>query len=422
VEAAGMMAIRCALAWLPLARLCVGTVLAVLGGSEQARAQAAKASKDQAGTVPQEAAAIVVGVTSYFYEERTPEFGAGIIFGTNGRELYIATAGHVVQRDTVASTIWVRFVEGDSVRATLVHTMSDSLFDLAVLSVTGDPVHLKQWTPDSWDRQGSARGLQGDDPVSPVGCPQGVCWRAPRPPDRVIGKLESSILFQSFFVRRGSSGGALFNRWWEVVGIVIKDEPPLGNAIPIDTVLAQVKAWGFPVALKQPPVPRGGYRTTVGAVVMTSTSSAATTGDTRVPSGRVAMVRQFSPLVTWHVAGLRLAPENLAVSAGMAGVGVHLKRGRLGLDLFVEAGFGHIEARHDIGGSVVDMGGVNTYVPFYNRLEDDGLGVGGGVAAQVIVVSPMILEVVTGYWSFTTPENAPNLRNLFVGGGLRLGL
>ena len=148
-----MTAIRCARAWIPLARLGAWMVLAVLGASEAARAQAVKASKEEAGTVPQEAAALVVRVASYFYDERTPEIGAGIIVGTKGGELFIATAGHVVQRDTVASTIWVKFVRGDSARATLVHPRPDSLFDLAVLGIAGDPAQLKQWIPGSWDRQ-----------------------------------------------------------------------------------------------------------------------------------------------------------------------------------------------------------------------------------------------------------------------------
>jgi S1-C subfamily serine protease len=418
-----MMAIRRARAWIPIARLSAWVVLALLGASEAARAQAVKGSREEAGTVPEEAAALVVRVASYFYDERTPEIGAGIIVGTKGRELYIATAGHVVQRDTVASTIWVRFVRGDSARATLVHPRPDSLFDIAVLSISADPAQLKQWIPGSWDRQGSIRGLQSDDPVSPVGCPQGVCWRAPRPPDRVIGKLQSSILFQSFFVRRGSSGGALFNRWWEVVGMVIKDEPPLGNAIPIDTVLAQVKGWGFPVALKQPSVPRGGYRTTFGAVVMTSTSSSTTpTGDTRTPSGRVTMVRQISPLVTWHVAGLRLAPENLAVTAAMAGLGLHLRKGRFAMAPFMEAGVGHVESRFDLGSYFIVVDGGTQRVPVWSRVVGDGLGVGGGLSLEVVVFPPAVLEVTGGYWGFTRPDSAATLNKLFVGAGMRLGL
>ena len=417
-----MMATRCAFAWLRLARLCTGMVLLVLGVTGAARAQAAKASKEEAGTVPQEAAAIVVRVESYFYDERTPEIGAGIIFGTRGQELYIATAGHVVQRDTVASTIWVKFVGGDSARATLVHPRPDSLFDLAVLSVPADPAQLKRWIPGSWDRQGSIRSLQGDDPVSPVGCPQGQCWRAPRPPDRVIGKLEASILFQSFFVRRGSSGGALFNRWWEVVGMVIKDEPPLGNAIPIDTMLGQVKAWGFPIALKQPPVPRGGYRTTVGAVVMTSTSSATSAGDTRVPSGRVTMVRQISPRVSWHIAGLRLAPENLAITAAMAGLGIHVQKGRFAVAPFLEAGVGHVESRFNLGSYFIAADGGSQQVPVWNRVAGDGLGIGGGMSVELMVFPPTAVEITAGYWGFTRPDSAAKLNKVFIGAGMRLGL
>ena len=416
------MATRLVGVWLAVVRLCASIAVALLGASEPANAQARRTAEEQSGTVPREAAAIVVGVVSYFYGKTTPEIGAGILFGTREHELYIATAGHVVQRDTVASTIWVKFVEGDSLRATVAHPRPDSLFDLAVLSVAVESSRRRQLIPRSWDRQGSVRGLQSDDPVIPVGCPQGVCWRGPRPPDRVIGKLKSSIVFQSFFVRRGSSGGALFNRWREVVGMVIKDEPPLAHAIPIDTILAQVKAWGFPVALEEPPAPRGGYRTSVGAALMASTSSSAGNGDTDVPSGRVSLERQVSPLVTWHIAGLRLTPDNLAVTAGMAGVGLQLEIGRFVVSPFVEAGVGHVESRFNLGSYLVDIGGETREVPVWSRLADDGIGIGGGLSLAAMILPPIAVEVTTGYWGFTRPDSAAPLNKVFIGAGVRLGL
>jgi hypothetical protein len=75
-----MTSIRCACGWLPLARLCAGMVLVVLGASVPARAQAGKAPREQTGTVPREAMAVVVEsrATSTTSGRR---FGAGIIVG-----------------------------------------------------------------------------------------------------------------------------------------------------------------------------------------------------------------------------------------------------------------------------------------------------------------------------------------------------
>ena len=60
-------------------------------------------------------------VVSYFQEGRAPTFGAGILLGGSNNSLYIATAGHVIQRDTAATTIWVVFASRDSVLATVSH-------------------------------------------------------------------------------------------------------------------------------------------------------------------------------------------------------------------------------------------------------------------------------------------------------------
>jgi hypothetical protein len=128
------------------------------------------------------------------------------------------------------------------------------------------------------------------------------------------------------------------------------------------------------------------------------------------------------PAVSWHVAGMRLTPRNLAITAGMAGVGVQVKRGRLTMHPYVEVGFGQVEGRHDLGGYYVAAPGGSRYVPLWNRVVADGLGIGGGVNVEVVALPRTIIELTSGYWSFTTPINAPKLTNLFVGAGVRLGL
>jgi hypothetical protein len=107
----------------------------------------------------------------------------------------------------------------------------------------------------------------------------------------------------------------------------------------------------------------------------------------------------------------------------MAGVALRVHRGRVTLRPFLEAGFGHVEGRFDRGGYyVAASGGGNKYVPLWNRVTGDGLGVGGGMSLEVIVWPPAIVEVTTGYWSFTRPLDAPKLDKVFVGAGLRVGL
>jgi hypothetical protein len=332
--------------------------LSAVGGAGSAAAQTEN--------VPPAAKAFVVRVVSYFEGRETPELGAGTIFGATGTTLHIATAAHVVQRDTIASRILVTFNAGDTAQATLAHPQEGDL-DLAVLTVVVDPARVAELTPASWDRRGDVRSLRADDPVYPVGCPNGRCWEAPTPADRVVGKDRLGILFQSSVVATGSSGGALFNAWWEVVGLVTKHEPARANAISIDDVVRTLEGWHYQVRLRRPSVPRPGYRTTVGGMVMTSTSSSGASYEGRAPSGRVTLARQLSTLVNWHVGAMRLAPENLTITAGMAGLSLDLHSGRFGIQPFAEAGFGHVEGRHDIGGYTVAASSGSKYVPFYNR-------------------------------------------------------
>ena len=402
------------------ARVVAGCWAWALSGAHPLGAQVNAAPAPRGGNVPDAAKALVVSVTTSFGDGSTAPYGAGIIVGADGNGFYIATAGHVVQAGAGTPVVWVTFATGDSMQATVVQPRGPEL-DLAVLQVAVDPAHRQKWTPASWDRLGNVRSLRSDDPVSPVGCPQHICWEAPAPADRVVGVDRLGILFQSYFVGPGSSGGALFNQWWEVVGMVTHDDPPRGEAIRIDEVLDRVKAWKLPVNLRRPTVPRAGYLTSIGVAVLTSTSSSGAS-DSRAPSGRVTVERRVMQAVTWHLSALRLAPENLAITAGMGGVGLHLTAGRFALDPFVEAGFGHVEGRHDLGGYYVAGGGGSRYVPLWNRVVGDGLGIGGGAKLEAIAFPRTIVEITVGYWSFTTPLNVPKLKKLFIGAGLRLGL
>jgi S1-C subfamily serine protease len=398
--------------------------LAIWGTATAGAAQqpAAGAVQEPASNVPADPRSLVVKVVGSYGENRVSGFGAGIIVGVDEQSLYIATAAHVVQKEIDARRIVVTFATGDTAEATLLHPRRPGL-DLAVLRVVSGAGLVRQWASRSWDRLGDVEALRRDDPAYPVGCPPGRCWRAPARADRVVGVDGLGILFQSSFVDPGSSGGALFNAWWEVVGMITEDVPPEAYAVRIDEVVAQARAWSVPGLLKRPVVPRAWYRTTVGVVVLASTASSTGLADeSRFPSGRVTGSRQISPTVSWHLGALRLAPENLAVTAGIAGVGVHIKRGRLVLHPFVEAGIGHVEGRFDAGGYYVATGNGTQYVPRWLRAVHDALGIGGGASLDLIVRAPISLETTAGYWRFSTPDQVPKLRSLFIGAGLRVGL
>jgi alpha-tubulin suppressor-like RCC1 family protein len=176
--------------------------------------------------------------------------GAGIIIGAENDRLYIATAQHLVSlRAQEAKGIDVYFKWLDKpVKATLLKHTGRPL-DLAVLSVANlkEAVISTQQLP--LDRLGDAESLKRGDTVYSLGNPHGKAWSVNVTPDRVSQREGDLVYFESNFIREGHSGGALLNEQWELVGMILSDQPPNGEAISISRILAMVKEWKYPVGL-----------------------------------------------------------------------------------------------------------------------------------------------------------------------------
>jgi hypothetical protein len=412
-------------------------VRAALAAALAAAAASRPASAQRAGTAPPAARALVARVDSRFGDDEA-DVGAAVVVGADAGALYLATARHVVRKgEQRATRVRVTFAGPNADTATaVVLPDGDPRLDLAALRVPR-PRAAAAAALAALDRLGDVRALAFGDPVVPVGCPQGECWNVPVPPDRVVGVDRQGVIFQSSFVSPGSSGGALFDGLWELVGLVTEDAPPRANALPMDQVLAQLRAWRVPVQLRRRAIPRAGYRTVVGAALLAPLGRPDNGPDLagRWPSGRVALTRRTRSRLTLHAAALRLAPANLGVTAGMAGASVHLGAGRFSLQPFAEAGLGSVEARYDGGGFALADG---RYVPSWQRQRADGLGAGAGLDAQVVVAPRVVVGLLAGSWRFATPEapaealsaaraagttiRMPGLPNLFLGAGLRWGL
>src|SRR5262249_29505687 len=85
--------------------------------------------------------------------------------------------------------------------------------------------------------------------VLPVGNPNGVSWAIPVKPDNIAQVNGSEIVFQSTFISSGHSGGALIDTEAKLIGMIIADQPPFGRAITLESVLQQVKQWGYAARL-----------------------------------------------------------------------------------------------------------------------------------------------------------------------------
>ena len=157
----------------------------------------------------------------------------------------------------------------------------------------------------AFDREGDPGALEIGALVVPVGCPDRRCWEPPVSGDRVISASSRRVRFESFFVSPGSSGGALFNQQWEVVGLVTEKNSQDGVAVGMREVADRLKKWGYTVQLRPTSIPRAGYRTGLSLVGLAPTD--------RRPD-------PIGPLAEWAIrsavpgsAADRLAPDGASV-------------------------------------------------------------------------------------------------------------
>jgi len=362
--------------------------------------------------MPPDAKNLVVQVVATGGDE--DEVGAGVVVLATDR-IIIATAAHVVRTAQQGATIHVvfQFARNDTVEAKVEQVDRD--LDLAVLGVprTGGAAQVF-----AFDRAGEPAALETGSLVVPVGCPERVCWEPPVSGDRVIAASARRVRFESFFVSPGSSGGALFNQHWEVVGLVTEKSSQDGVAVGIAEVADRLHKWGYTIQLHPPSIPRAGYATSLSLTGMAS-STGPVTQSGRWPSGRVAVFFRGQQRIGWHVAALRLAPQDLAVTGGMVGASVMLHAGRFGFAPFGEAGAARIKGRFQTGSYTVQSAAGPVQVPVWQTSTNDVIGVGFGADLEVLVAPHVALTGVAGHWNFRTDAQLPPIPTVFAGAGLK---
>jgi S1-C subfamily serine protease len=403
-------------------------------------AAAATAAAQSVNIAPLQARSMVVRIRSLWLpgpsggDARFPENGAGVIVGMEPGGVVIATAAHVVAEAIMnndlpydaADSIWVEFHQRgesrDSVLATLVFV--DMARDVAGLRVPVPAARRAELIAMTFDWLGDPRAMKVGDAVFPMGCPNDDCWRV-LPGDGLLSNLPGAIRFQTMSVGPGSSGGALFNSHWEVVGIVLDHKPPLATAIPIQNVVTMFDSASVPVQLRPPTVPRAGYHISVEATFLEPLSVPAVAdslaSDAKQPGARITFTTRGRGPLTWRLTALRLAPYNTTVTALLGGVGFTLRRDRLIVQPYVEIGMGRADARYDRGGYHVaaSQAGGARYVPLWTLARRDAIGIGGGLGVEYVIIPHVSIAATVARWSFGLPPNAPEFPGLFAGGGLR---
>jgi alpha-tubulin suppressor-like RCC1 family protein len=178
--------------------------------------------------------------------------GTGVIVAATPEHLYVVTAAHVVRaQGHSANDIGLQFGEG----MPLVHArlgQFDMDLDLAVLIV--DQPRKAGVNIDNlpFDRLAAGAARRGDQ-VFMMGR-RGERLSVNVTPDRVSSVSDRTIAIETNFIVKGFSGGALFGDRWQLLGMIVSDDPPEGTARPMPAILAKLKEWSLPIGLRVPHV------------------------------------------------------------------------------------------------------------------------------------------------------------------------
>jgi S1-C subfamily serine protease len=140
--------------------------------------------------------------------------GSGFLISADGQ---IVTAAHVVQ---VADDVSVRFVTGDVVRAKVVASAPNA--DVALIKAESVPAGIEPVV------LGDSDSANVGDQVFVIGAPYGIAHSltvghvsARRTPSQLFGGFEQvEILQTDAAINQGNSGGPMFNRRGQAIGIV----------------------------------------------------------------------------------------------------------------------------------------------------------------------------------------------------------
>lgn len=190
-----------------------------------------------------------------------PSQGAGIIVGANKDDLFIVTANHVVRRggqNADPIVVRLRWQPEDPVQATLLSHEENSM-DLAIIKVSRAKLRVGEPLSLPFHRSSDPQVLKPGAGIYLLGHPRGQPWRSHTSPEKFARVDGSRLEFESNLLAPGHSGGALLNAAGDIIGMLVSDEPPYGNAISIREITKITTALGYStqLALSQASVSAG---------------------------------------------------------------------------------------------------------------------------------------------------------------------
>jgi hypothetical protein len=188
------------------------------------------------------------------------QFGAGIIFGMTQDMVLIATANHVVRPTGMEAInnlkVLFNFWRLNPVKAQLSERYDKDL-DLAIVYVNIRDSELsfetlKSKLPFAHIAYSDKQLVPGAE-VYPLGHPDGELWYIPMTSiPKVLGTIGNKIRLD-YPCYRGQSGGGVFDKHWNLVGMILDTSGPKSEAVNFKSIREALVFWNLEVHL----VPEG---------------------------------------------------------------------------------------------------------------------------------------------------------------------
>lgn len=187
--------------------------------------------------------------------------GAGVLFHVDDRHVYGITAKHVVfQQGRKLEDVDAIFQAWPGKRLRVEVANLHHQEDLAVFRADLSSLGLSRQEVLSslpLNMLGTSKKLDRGDELSSVGHSTAGAWITPGKWVLYDRKDGDAFLFE-YACPQGHSGGAVFDKGWRLVGMMIDEERPFCRALSIDRILTIVQGWKLGIDLHEPgPKERG---------------------------------------------------------------------------------------------------------------------------------------------------------------------
>lgn len=188
--------------------------------------------------------------------------GAGIIFHTDGKYAYGITARHVLfQQGKKVEDLKAHLQAWPSKQFPVEGVKFHHEEDLAVFKADLSELNLSAadvLRRIPLDQLGSSEELDPGAVLHTMGHGAVGGWYSPKKEVK-LGRTEgkNAFLFE-LDCPQGHSGGAVFDKDWRLVGMMIEEDRPYCRALRIEPIMKIVKAWKVDISLRIPPKRDGG--------------------------------------------------------------------------------------------------------------------------------------------------------------------